>query len=88
MELISIKNKSICTKSIFRFLIASNSQGVNRLSVLLLENENGGEVQSGYYLRKVEIKIYNLKIDSRNFLDHSIRNDLKTFDNLMKIATG
>ena len=52
MELISIKNKSICTKSIFRFLIASNSQGVNRLSVLLLENENGGKYNQDIIFEK------------------------------------
>ena len=41
-----------------------------------------------YYIRKVEIKDYNDIIDGRNFSDQPIKNDLKTYDNIRKIATG
>ena len=34
------------------------------------------------------IKDYNFMIDRKNFLDQPIKNDLKTYDNLRKIATG
>ena len=35
----------------------------------------------------MEIKDYNV-IDGRNFFDKPIRNDLKSYDNIRKIATG
>ena len=36
----------------------------------------------------MEIKDYNVVIDGRNFFDQPIKNDLKTYDNIRKIATG
>ena len=36
----------------------------------------------------MEIKDYNVMIDGRNFFDQPIKNDLKTYDNITKIATG
>ena len=36
----------------------------------------------------MEIKDYNAVIDGRNFFGQSIKNDLKTYDNIRKIATG
>ena len=36
----------------------------------------------------MEIKDYNIVIDRRNFFDKPIKNDLKTYDNIRKIATG
>ena len=40
------------------------------------------------YLPTVEIKDYNVMIDGRNFFDQPIENDLKTYYNIRKIATG
>ena len=51
------------------------------------ENENGRTSNSEYYLPKVEIKDYNVKIDGKNFFDQPINNDTKTYEN-RKIATG
>ena len=34
------------------------------------------------------IKDYNVIIDRRNFFDQTIKNDLKTYDNIRNIATG
>ena len=45
-------------------------------------NENDRTSNSNYYFLKVEIKDYNVKIDGRNFFD------IKTYDNIRKIATG
>ena len=70
------------------FLINPSFQGVNRLFVLSFENENGTTSHSGYYLPKVEIKDYNVKIDGRNFFDQPINNNIKTNENIRKIATG
>ena len=44
-------------------------QGVNRLFLLSFENENDRASHSEYYLSKVEIKDYNVKIDGRKRFD-------------------
>ena len=36
----------------------------------------------------MEIKDYNVVINGRYFFDKPIRNDLKTYDNIRKIAVG
>ena len=52
------------------------------------ENENDRTSHAEYYLPKVEIKDYNVMVDSKNFFDQSINNDFKTYENIRKIATG
>ena len=69
-------------------LVDPSFQGVNRLFVLSFENENDRTSHSNYYLPKVEIKDYNVMIDGKNFFDQPINSDLKTYDNIRKIATG
>ena len=46
-------------------LIDPSFQGVNRLSALSFENENGRTSNSGCYLPKVEIKDKNIKFDGK-----------------------
>ena len=46
------------------FLIDPSFQRVNRLFVLLFENEVDRKVHTGYYLPKVEIKDYIVMIDT------------------------
>ena len=41
-----------------------------------------------YFLAKVEMKNYNLMIDGQNFFDQSVKNDLKTYDNIGKTTIG
>ena len=36
----------------------------------------------------MDIKDYDVVIDGRNFFSQPIKNDLKTYDNIRKIATG
>ena len=36
----------------------------------------------------MEIEDYNVMVDGRNFFDQPIKNDLKTYNNIRKIATG
>ena len=43
---------------------------------------------SEHYRPKVEIKGYNVKIDSESFSDQPINNDNKTYKKIRKIATG
>ena len=41
-----------------------------------------------YYLPKVEIQDYNVKIDGKNVFDQPLQNDRITYENIRKIATG
>ena len=52
------------------------------------KDDDGRESHKQYYLPTVEIKDHNVMIDGRNLFDHPINNDLKTYDNIRKIATG
>ena len=48
------------------------------------EDANGRENHRQYYHPTVEIKDYNVMINGRYLFDQPIKNDLKTFDNIMK----
>ena len=50
------------------------------------EDDDGRKRQKQYYLQTVKIKDYNVKIDGRNFFDQSIKNNLKTYNKIRKIA--
>ena len=52
------------------------------------KDDDGRESCKKHYLSTVEIKDYNITIDGRNFFNKPIKNDLKTYDNIRKIATG
>ena len=54
----------------------------------MFENRTDRIVHTEYYIPELEIKDYNVVIDGRNFFDQSIKDDLKTYDNIRKIATG
>ena len=36
----------------------------------------------------VEIKNYNVMIDGRNFFNQTVKNNLRTYDNIQKLVTG
>ena len=55
-------------------LVEPNFQGVNRLFVLVFENDTQRTSHSGYYLPNVEIKNYNVMINGENFFDQPIKN--------------
>ena len=57
------------------FLIDPSFQGVNRLFILLLKDDDGQESHKQYYLPTVEMKDYNVIIDGINFFDQPIKND-------------
>ena len=61
-------------------------QVTNRFFVLSFKNENGSTGHTRYYLPKVEIKDYNVKIDGSKFFDQAINDDMKTYENIRKIA--
>ena len=58
--------KTFAQNRCLNHLINLSCQGVNRLFVLPFENENDRTSHSTYYLPKVEIKEYNVKIDVKN----------------------
>ena len=63
-------------------------QGANRLFVLSFENEDDTKSHSTHYLSKVEIANYHVMIDDKNFFDQLINSNLKTYENIRRIATG
>ena len=69
-------------------LVNPSFQGVNRLFVISFENEDAGRSHSNCYLPLLEIKNYNDAIDGKNFFDQPINSNLKTYENIRKIATG
>ena len=70
--------------------IGPSFEGVNRfcLFVLTFRDEDGRERYKQYYLQTAEIKDYDVIIDGRNFFEKPIKIDVKTYDNIRKIATG
>ena len=70
------------------FLIDPIFQGVNKLFILFLENEEDRKVHTGFYLRKVEIKEYNVINDGPNFFDQPVKSSIRTYDNTPKNAKG
>ena len=63
-------------------------QGVNKPFVLSFENTTGRTVHTKYYLPTVEIEDYNVTIDGQNIFDQPVKNNLRTYDNIRKIAIG
>ena len=70
------------------YLIDPSFLGVNRLFVLIFENNADRTGLTGYFFPKVEIKDYNVIIDGQNIFDHPGKNDLRTDDKIQKIKTG
>ena len=56
--------------------------------MLSVENEHYRTSHSTYYLPKVEIKYYNVRIDGKNFFDKPINSELKTYENIRRVAIG
>ena len=45
-------------------------------------------VRTEYFLSTVEIEDPNVIIDGQKFFDQPIKNNLRTYDNIQKLATG
>ena len=85
-----IPNKTYLANDEIRELLDSSYQGVKRLFGLAYDNANGITVDSHkrYFLPRIEIKNYNIEIDSRNFYDQPINDLIKQYDEIRKISTG
>ena len=46
------------------------------------------KVHTGHYLQKVEAKDSNVVIDGKKNFDQPVKSDMRTYDNIRKIATG
>ena len=60
---------------------------MNKIFVLSFENEDDGTSDSNHHLPKIEIH-NNVMIDGKNFFDQPINSELKTYENVRRIATG
>ena len=69
-------------------LIDPRFQGRRRLFVLSFENNADRTVHTKYYLPTVEIKDYNVIINGQNFFQQPVKDNLRTYDNIQRIATG
>ena len=81
------KTTNQAQKRYLDYLIDPSFQGVNRLFILSFKDADGRESHKQYYFPMVEIKDCNVMVDGRNLFDQPIKNDLKTYDNIRKIAT-
>ena len=71
------------------YLVDPSFQGVYRLSVLSFENnDNGRATYRSYYLPQVETKDHNVMIDGWRIFDQPVKNSLRAYDNIWKIAAG
>ena len=75
-----------------RELLDSSYQGDKRLFVLAYDNTAGGDQVSidsfkKYFLPRVKIENYNIKIDGKNFYDQPINDSIKQYDEIRKIST-
>ena len=74
-------------------MLDSSYQGVKRLFVFGHDNTAGNNQVSDdsfkkYFLSRVKIENYNIKIDGRNFYDQPINDSIKQYDEIRKISTG
>ena len=67
-------------------------QDVNRLFVMAYSRANNNQPtrngQQKYYLPRIDLKIYNVIIDGRNFYDNPIENDNEKYRELKKVMIG
>ena len=67
-------------------LVEPSFQGVNRLFILVYDNDAQRTSHSSYYLPNAAIKDYNVMIKAENFLDQSIKSNKVAYENIGKVA--
>ena len=71
--------------------IDASFQGVNKLFVFPYESGDNVTDENSYrkyFLPRIKIENYNIKIDGRNFYDQPINDSIKQYDENRKISTG
>ena len=76
-----------------RELLDSSYQGVKRLFVLAYDNTAGNNQVSinsfkKYFLPRVKIENYNIKIVGRSFYDQTVNDSIKQYDKVRKKSTA
>ena len=69
-------------------LVEPSFKGINRLFVLICENDTQGTINKRYHLPSVEIEGYNFLIDGKNYFDQTIKNNKVIYENIRTNATG
>ena len=69
------------------YLIDPTFTKVNRLFVLLFENENDRRPFSRYYVPNVQIKGFNVLIDVKRFFEMPIQNGEETYKQIIEMGT-
>ena len=73
-------------------MLDSSWQGVKRLFVLAYNKEGDKKVSVAshktYFLPRVKIENYNIKIDDKNCYDQPINDSIKQYDEIRKISAG
>ena len=80
-----MKPELLAQNTNLNYLVEPSFQGINRLFVLVSENDDHKISNKRYYIPNVEIKDYNIMIDGKNFFDQLVRNDKVTYENIRKI---
>ena len=77
-----------------KWLLDSSYQEVKRLFVLVCNNTADDDDRVSidffkkYFLPRVKIENYNIKIDGRNFYDQPVNDSIKQYNEVRKISTG
>ena len=74
-------------------MLDSNYPGVKRSCVLAYGDQGGADRITAdshrrFFLPRVKIENYNIKIDGRNFYDQPINDSIKQYDEIRKIPTA
>ena len=74
-------------------MLDSSYQGVKRFFALAYDDTAGNNQVSidsskKYFLPRVKIENYNIKIDGRNIYDQPINDTVKQYDEIRKISAG
>ena len=68
------------------YLIGPTFTNVNRLFVLLFENEADRNSFSKYYVPKTEIKDFNVLIDGKPFFQISVKNKEEAYEQIIEMS--
>ena len=87
-----IRNKIYNANEYIRELLDASYQGVKRLFILAYGNAGDDLVTADshrkYFLWRIKIENYNIKIDGKKFYDQPINDSIKQFDEIRKVSTG
>ena len=72
---------------VYRSTIEMNQFEINRLFILSFKDTTHRTSYKQYFLPNVKIKDWNIMTEALNIFYQSVKNDLRTYDNIQTIAT-